>query len=131
MGHLLGNGVRFGVADDVLAAGEGTETMLSLRQIMPGLRAIAGLSANHLAALELPPKLRRLYLAGDDDPAGHGAVEALAQRATVAGIEALTLEAELGDFNEDLRRLGRDALAAGVRVQLAPEDVSRFMPLAA
>jgi hypothetical protein len=31
MGDLLGNAVRFGVVDDVLAAGEGIETMLSLR----------------------------------------------------------------------------------------------------
>ena len=29
MGHLLGHGVRFGVATDVMAAGEGIETMLS------------------------------------------------------------------------------------------------------
>lgn len=131
MGHLLRHGVRFGVAEDVLAAGEGIETMLSLRQVMPGLPAIAGLSANHLTALELPPTLRRLYLARDDDPAGHGAVETLTQRAEEAGIEALTLGAALGDFNEDLRKLGHEALAAGVRVQLVPEDVSRFMPLAA
>ena len=131
MGHLLGHGVRFGIADDVLGAGEGIETMLSLRQVMPRLPMIAGLSANHLAALELPPTLRRLYLARDDDPAGHNAVAALAQRAEEAGIEALTLDAALGDFNEDLRKLGREALAAGVRVQLVPEDVSRFMPLVA
>ena len=31
MGDLLGNAVRFGVVDDALAAGEGIETMLSLR----------------------------------------------------------------------------------------------------
>ena len=31
MGDLLGNAVRFGVMNDVLAAGEGIETMLSLR----------------------------------------------------------------------------------------------------
>ena len=31
MGHLLGHGVRFGVVTDVMAAGEGIETMLSLR----------------------------------------------------------------------------------------------------
>ena len=35
LGHLLGNAVRFGTAHDVMAAGEGIETMLSLRQIMP------------------------------------------------------------------------------------------------
>jgi hypothetical protein len=38
MGHLLGHGVRFGVATDVLAAGEGLETMLSLRSALPGGR---------------------------------------------------------------------------------------------
>ena len=37
----------------------------------------------------------------------------------------------LGDFNEDLVMRGLAALRAEVRVQLAPEDVSRFMVLAA
>lgn len=131
MGHLLGHGVRFGVADEVIAAGEGIETMLSLRQVLPTLPMTAALSANHLAALVLPVGLRRLYLARDDDPAGRAAVETLATRAQEAGIEALTLDASLGDFNEDLRKLGRDALAAAVRVQLAPEDVARFLLLEA
>lgn len=129
MGHLLGNGVRFGVADEVMVAGEGIETMLSLRQVLPALPMTAALSANHLAALELPPTLRRLYLARDDDPAGRGAVETLATRAGEAGIEAITLDAALGDFNEDLRKLGRNAVAAGLRVQLAPEDVAQFLVL--
>ena len=126
MGLLLGNGVRFGAATDIMAAGEGIETMLSLGCVTPTLPMVAALSANHLAALLLPPTLRRLYLARDDDPAGRWAVETLATRAEKSGIEALTLDATLGDFNEDLRKLGRDALAAGVRVQLAPEDVARF-----
>src|SRR3546814_13033761 len=47
MGHLLGNGVRFGCAGPVMVAGEGTETMLSLRQVMPMMPSIAGLSAAH------------------------------------------------------------------------------------
>src|SRR6185312_17315501 len=51
MGHLLGHGVRFGVVDDVMAAGEGIETMLSLRTILPSLPMVAALSANHLAAI--------------------------------------------------------------------------------
>ncbi|WP_066779604.1 DUF7146 domain-containing protein [Sphingomonas sp. CCH5-D11] len=127
MGHLLGNGVRFGVADDVMAAGEGIETILSLRQVMPALPMIAGLSANHLAALLLPGSLRRLYLARDDDPAGRAAVETLATKARDSGIEVLTLDALLGDFNEDLRRLERDDLARAVAPQLAPDDVDRFL----
>jgi resolvase-like protein len=55
LGHLLGNGVRFGAAADISAAGEGVETMLALKSVLPALPMIAALSANHLAALDLPP----------------------------------------------------------------------------
>jgi len=127
MGSLLGNGVRFRRASDVLTAGEGLETMLSLKQVLPTMPMVAALSANHLAALELPPTLRRLYLARDDDPAGRRAVDTLAERARKAGIVALTLAPTLGDFNEDLRRLEQETLADGVRAQLAPEDIARFL----
>jgi hypothetical protein len=70
MGDLLGNAVRLGVANDVLAAGEGIETMLSLRCVLPTLPMAAALSANHLAAMLLPLTLRRLYIARDADAAG-------------------------------------------------------------
>jgi hypothetical protein len=60
LGHLLGNGVRFGEASEILAAGEGVETMLALKSVLPLLPMVAGLSANHLASLNLPPALRRL-----------------------------------------------------------------------
>jgi hypothetical protein len=70
MGFLLGNAVRFGVAHDVLAAGSGLETMLSLRCALPSLPMAAALSANHLAALLLPSDLGRLYIARDRDVAG-------------------------------------------------------------
>ena len=52
-------------------------------------------------------------------------------RAQAAGIEAIALSPRLGDFNEDLRRFGLDALRAALRMQLAPEDVARFMRCAA
>jgi hypothetical protein len=125
MGHLLG--VRFGAATDVMAAGEGLETMLSLRSALPTLPMLAALSANHLAAILLPATLRRLYVARDDDPAGDLAGATLTDRARSAGIEALPLSPALGDFNEDLRQLGVDELRAALRVQLAPEDAPRFL----
>jgi len=131
MGNLLGNAVRFDVAYNVLAAGEGIETMLSLRCVMPTMPMVAALSAAHLAAIQLPATLRRLYIARDDDPAGDGAMASLIDRATEAGLEAIALSPRLGDFNEDLRTLGIDALRAALRVQIAPEDVARFMELAA
>lgn len=126
MGCLLKNGVRFGTARDVLAAGEGIETVLSLRYALPRLPLIAALSANHLAALALPPNLRRLYVARDNDHAGRRAAEALTTRAEANGIEALTLTPVADDFNADLRILGRHRLIQSLRVQLAPEDVARF-----
>lgn len=127
MGGLLGHAVRFGAADDVLAAGEGIETMLSLRCALPAMPMAAALSANHLAALLLPPTLRRLYIARDADAAGDTAVAALTQCAEAAGIEALVLSPRTGDFNEDLHAFGLDALRAALRIQLAPQDVVRFM----
>ena len=126
MGHLRGNGVRFGVARDVMAAGEGIETLLSLRPALPNLPLVAALSASHLAALILPPTLRRLYIARDNDSAGARAAERLGGAARDAGVEVVQLTPALGDFNDDLRRLGAPALAAALRVQLAPEDVERF-----
>jgi hypothetical protein len=130
MGHLLGSGVRLGQttqnACDAMAAGEGIETMLSLRCILTTLPMTAALSSAHLAALQLPPALRRLYIARDLDAAGHSATARLADRARDAGIEALVLSSRLGDFNDDLRRLGIDRLRADVRAQLAPGDFRRF-----
>ena len=127
MGDLLGNAVRFGVANDVLAAGEGIETMLSLRCVLPSLPMAAALSANHLAAMLLPLTLRRLYIACDADAAGDAAVAALTGRADAAGIEAIAWSPRLGDFNEDLRTFGIDELRAALRIQLAPQDVVRFL----
>jgi hypothetical protein len=130
MGDLLCNAVRFGIPDDVLVAGEGIETMLSLRCLLPSMPMAAALSANHLAAMLLPLTLRRLYIARDADAAGEGAAVTLARRADAIGIEALALSPGLGDFNDDLRILGKEELRASLCVQLAPQDVARFLPLA-
>ena len=131
MGNLLGHAVRFGTARDVMAAGEGIETMLSLNMALSDLPMVAALSAAHLAAIRFPPSLRRLYIARDNDPAGDGASAGLTQRAKDAGIEAIPLSPHLGDFNDDLRLLGVDAIRDTLRVQIAPEHVARFMNSAA
>ena len=133
LGHLLGNGVRFGPAEPapakagVLLAGEGIETVLSLKCVLPGLPMIAALSANHLAALDLAPMLARLYVARDRDAAGRMAAERLHARGSAAHIEVRDLVPVCDDFNEDLRRLGPGVLQARLRDQLAPADVLRFL----
>jgi len=127
MGDLLGNAVRFGAASDVLAAGEGIETVLSLHEVMPDLPLAACLSSAHLAAMVFPPALRRLYVLRDDDPAGDHAVMTLQDRTQEARIECLVLSPRLADFNDDLRYLGRGAMRAILHPQLAPQDVARFL----
>lgn len=131
MGQLLGNGVRFNFAPGgpipVMAAGEGLETMLSLAMAMPDMPMIAATSANHLAAVKLPLDCERLYIAADADAAGRHGIERLSRGAQGAGVVVLVLAPMLGDFNEDLRRLGPDRLAASLRDQLVPEDARRFL----
>lgn len=141
MGRLLGHGVRVGTGSvlrtgcatgegtplDILAAGEGLETMLALRRALPDLPVVAALSASHLAALILPDDLRRLYIAVDTDAAGLAASKTLATRAAAEGIEAIRLLPRLGDFNDDLIAYGLADLRAHLRPQLAPEDAASLL----
>ncbi len=127
MGHLLGNGVRFGLAGEVMAFGEGIETMLSLREIAPALPLVAGSSAAHLAALAFPSPLRRLYVARDRDAAGLAAFGAIVERASSVRIDVRPLDPRLDDFNSDLVRIGRQGMTAWVRRQMQPCDAAHFL----
>lgn len=127
MGNLLGNAVRFGIADDVMAAGEGIETVLSVRQIMPALPSAAALSAGHLQAMLFPPRLRRLYILMDRDDAGHAARMVLLDRAAAAGIEAIALLPHGADFNAELMARGVESLRANILPQFNVYDAERFL----
>lgn len=126
MGNILCNAIRFGDAQDVMAAGEGIETMLSLREVLPTLPLAAATSSSHLAAILFPPTLRRLYVARDRDAAGDAAYAILTERAQAAGIELLSLISVLGDLNDDLRAHGPSALRERVVAQLHQADQARF-----
>lgn len=125
LGHLLGNGVRFGDVTDVLIAGEGLETMLSLASVLPGLPMLAALSANHLAAIAFPAGLGRLYVAQDADPAGHRAAQRLRLRCHADGIAFQPLHSVYDDFNSDLCLLGERGVRAHVAAQLLPIDAAQ------
>ncbi|RTL71445.1 MAG: DNA primase [Hyphomicrobiales bacterium] len=122
LGSLLGHGVRLGSGGNVLLAGEGVETILSLKSVMPDMPMVAALSASRLAGLILPPGTARLYVACDADAAGRRAFKHLRLRAQTEGFLALPLWPVIGDFNDDLRAFGLPALASALRGQLAPED---------
>ena len=121
-----------------MAAGEGFETMASLRTVMPALPVAAATSANHLAGLTFPPGCRRLYIAADADAAGRHGIERLSRRAGEAGILALALRPRLGDyhvgdiefsaaFDVDANKVGADlsvAIGAAPRMVLSSSLVS-------
>ena len=125
LGGLLGNAVRFGFPVrgpvPVMAAGEGLESILSLAHVMPAMPMVSALTANHLAAFDLPPGCVRLYIAADADAAGRNGIQRLSRRAQSRGILPLVLAPDLGDFNDDLR-CDPSRLIASLRAQLAPED---------
>ena len=128
MGSLLGNGVRFGRADDIIAIGEGLETILSLRSAFPNLPMVAALSTAHLGAFDPSPGLRRLYIAADRDEAGDLATSRLSTRAEAIGLEAIRLLSTRGDFNEDIRTFGADSMRAALRPQLVWIGVQKGPP---
>ena len=126
LGELCGNAVRFGAVEDVLAAGEGIETMLSLKSVLPCMPVAAALSASHLAALLLPPTLCRLYVAADNDAAGRRAAARLMRRARETEIESHLLVPRGDDWNTDLRTLGPSQVLPDLAVQMTPGDATHF-----
>jgi hypothetical protein len=110
MGRQIGHGVRFGSPAGVVLAGEGLETVLSLRRAFPSLPMIAALSAAHLGALDVPSGTRRLLIARDDDTAGRSAAARLRVRAEADGIAVVDLAPGGSDFNADLGRFGCEGL---------------------
>src|SRR5215831_7113587 len=126
LGSLLGHGVRFGTCGKVLLAGEGVETVLSLKSAMPAMPMVAALSASRLAGLLLPPRLQRLYVACDADAAGNWALQRLRARARNEGFDVRPLWPRHGDFNDDLRTIGLSELRAALRAQITADDLNAF-----
>ncbi|HEX2842132.1 DUF7146 domain-containing protein [Hyphomicrobium sp.] len=126
MGNVLGHGIRLGQAHDVMAAGEGLETMLALRSLMPLMPVVTATSASHLGGLLLPPTLKRLYIAVDNDPAGLVAAEQLAFRHIDEALEIRLLISMFDDWNTDLMRLGAAFTIRQLLPQLAPQERLRL-----
>lgn len=127
LGNILGHAVRFGAPSGTMFAGEGIETVLSLHSILPDLPAMAALSAGNLGAIILPDGLRRLYVALENDPESNAACDRLVERGHTTGVDVIGLRPQFGDFNDDLRLLGSQAVRDRLRRQFEPEDAAIFL----
>lgn len=108
LGRLYGNAIRFGpwqTATD-LFAGEGLENTLSVGTVFPQAALVSCLTANHLAAFDIPISVARLWIVRDNDDAGERGANRLATRAQDGGVQPYLLTPERGDFNDDLKADG-------------------------
>lgn len=116
LGRLHGHAVRFGpvLPGQILVVGEGIETVLSIATALPGVAAAATLAASHLSAFQPPPDIARLVIACDADEDGLLAAARLHRRCAELDIDVAIATPRLGDFNDDLRQLGRLAIADAI-----------------
>jgi hypothetical protein len=104
LGQLRHGGVWLTPVNEIneqLAVAEGIETALSVQQIT-NLPTVAALSAAGMRSFRWLPRVRRLWIAADNDEVGRGAAEALLARALRAGLQAhIKLPARgKNDFND-------------------------------
>ena len=121
LGQLYGNAIRFGKGkpSEDLIVGEGLENVLSVGTALPECDLASCLTANHLGVFDPPSQVKRLWVARDNDQAGEAAAKRLRERAEPLGLLCGDLIPETGDFNDDLRKLGVDALGDSLLQQMS------------
>ncbi|KZY52129.1 hypothetical protein A3734_19750 [Sulfitobacter sp. HI0054] len=112
LGQLHGHAIRFwsGAGRTDLIVGEGLENTLSVGTALPEFDLAACLTATHLGLFIPPPCIQRIWIARDNDEVGHAASMRLRNQLESLGIACGDLVPDMGDFNDELRAFGRDAL---------------------
>ena len=112
LGQLHGHAIRFwsGKARSDLIVGEGLENTLSVGTALPEFDLAFCLTATHLGLFIPPPGIKPIWIARDNDEAGRYASMRLRNQLESLGIGCGDLVPSMGDFNDDLRAFGKDAL---------------------
>ncbi len=106
LGHLTGGACWLRRSGECLIVAEGIETALSIGMVFPGAALAAGLTAHHLAEMNIPRNYSRILIAADNDEAGQNAAARLTERVKEGRECVATAVSQFGDFNDDLNRLG-------------------------
>ena len=112
LGQLHGHAIRFwsGTTRCDLIVGEGLENTLSVGTALPEFDLASCLTATHLGLFIPPPGIKRIWIAWDNDEAGCNASIILRKQLESREITCGDLVPNMGDFNDDLRAFGKDAL---------------------
>lgn len=116
LGHLRGNAIRLGEADDTLIICEGLEDGLTLFQALDGATPVwvAG-GAQNLPLMAIPKTVQSLTIAADNDPVGEQAAQRAVDTFSVGGrqVHIMRPEPTFKDFNDQfvgktMKGLGND-----------------------
>ena len=112
LGQLHGHAIRFwsGTGRTDLIVAEGLENTLSVGTALPEFDLASCLTATHLGLFIPPPGITRIWIVRDNDEAGRNASTRLRNQLESIGITCGDLVPNMGDFNDDLRVFGREAL---------------------
>ncbi|WP_114910675.1 DUF7146 domain-containing protein [Acidibrevibacterium fodinaquatile] len=110
LGTIAGGAVRLQSCSDAVVIGEGIESAAAAGAIL-GLPAWAAVSAGNMAkSLILPPEIRSVVIAADNDPVGLRAAEAAWRRWRAEGrsVRIVKPNQKDGDFNDLQRDAARE-----------------------
>jgi DNA primase len=105
LGRIRGASLRLGpVASEVIIT-ESPEDGLSLMQELPGASVWVALGTALMPEIEMPPEVRSVVIAGQNDDAGRAAVKRAAETLTLRGLSVKTMfpSPQYADWNDELR----------------------------
>lgn len=113
-GGSSGACVKLDAAGETIAIAEGIETGIYVRGVS-GLPTWCGMTANIMAAIEVPPEVKAVYIFADNDKSGTGLKAAydLADRLVAQGVTVyILLPAKVDQDWLDAKNLTKDMIAA-------------------
>jgi DNA primase len=105
LGAIKGGALRLGPEGSEMILCEGPEDGLTLHQMMPSTPVWVSLGSGNIPFMELPPGVKRVLVAGDNNPAGRKAAQDACKAFLAQGRQAAPIfpAPEFEDFNDQLR----------------------------
>jgi DNA primase len=105
LGQIRGGAVRLGPEASEVIVCEGVEDGLTIREVLPSTPVWVALGTGNIPNIILPPAIKRVLVAGDNDAPGRAAVELACEAFRTQGRHAAAIFPghAFGDFNDQLR----------------------------
>lgn len=110
LGQIRGGAVRLGPEASEVIVCEGPEDGLTIHELLPSTSVWVALGTGNMPNMILPSGIKRVLVAGDNDPPGRAAVERACEAFRAQGKHAAAIFPgnAFGDFNDQLRERARN-----------------------